>query len=968
MNGSTLFGSAPSLFNAGCCSSTATAPAAPVIPSNAPGLSAIQYRIGTFASFRRAMLDKVALPDLMAGGGAFTTLAQQVNPSDTTISVLDFNLFPATAPFRIKIGVEYLVVVAGAGTPLWTVTRNSPAQSYAVGDAVILDPVNPFARWHTGINADYQAMFIELWAYLADILTFYQERIANEAFITTATQQDSLLSLVSLINYIPSPGSAASGFAAFIVGKNTTVTIPAGFRVGSRAQPGKPAVAFETSSAITATGDNSTIPLSPLSPNVSFQPNTIVLQGVNNRLAVGDYVLAVENQGLANESPNLLQITQIAIDKNANITTISWDPNVSGYTAASKQVAVYAFRATAAPFGSNAPAWASLSPTLTTTSYISPNPPYPNNWDLPSFFFIFDRPVAGIREGVRDVQLDPQFFGREIKNPWFYIPTPNDSPNQLFLDAVYNSIPDGLGWVILLTDGNFSQILHLTEARQVSKAAYTLSANVTRLTFGQSETVIQNAFPLRSTTILTASERLITQNNLAVPDPVSGATLLLAGIHSQLRNGQTVIVQGNLFDSNANLPTQTSAAESAILNGAPVFDSADNLTEVTLKEPLNNSYVVATCSLLGNIVEITQGETIKDEVLGSGDGTQFQSYSLKQSPLTYLASTDPESGSAVQSTLLVTVNGVLWTEQATLVGSAPHDQVFTTTLDSTGKTTVVFGDGFNGARPASGINNIHARYRKGLGTSGNLTSGTVQQLVDSLPGVQKVTNPLPSMGGGDPDNVAQIRLRAPGSLRTFGRAISAPDYAALALSYPGIAKASAAWITRDPVTLVSLARPFVQLTVAAVDGSPIQGTVFASKLRLFLDEHRDPNIPLQIQDSASVPIQVAIAVDIDSHSPQHATLNQVQAALNPGLNPDGTFGFFAYDRLDFGQSIYLSALYAVLQAIPGVDDVTITTLRRTGEPPSTAPHDIVIQPAQIVVIDQTPGSFSITGRGGFRDT
>jgi uncharacterized phage protein gp47/JayE len=793
-------------------------------------------------------------------------------------------------------------------------------------------------------------MFIELWAYLADILTFYQERIANEAFITTATQQDSLLGLVSLINYVPSPGSGAGGFAALTLAKNTTVTIPAGFRVGSRAKPGKPAVVFETSSAITANGDASAIPLSRLSPNVSFQPNTIVLQGVNNRLAVGDYVLAVENQGLANESPNLLKITRIEIDKNANITTISWNPGASGYTAASKQVAVYAFRVTAAPFGSSAPLWASLSSTLTTVSYISPNPPYPNNWDLRSFFFTFD------------------FFGTEIPNPWFYIPTPNDPTNQLFLDGVYNRVQDVPGWVVLLTDGGFFQILHLTEARQVSKTAYTLSANTTRLTFGQSEKVIQNAFPLRSTTVLTASERLVLQNNLAVPDPVSGTTLVLAGIHSQLRDGQTVIVQGNLFDSSVNLPTGTSAAESALLNGAPVLDPADNLTQVTLKEPLSNAYVVATCSLLGNVAEVTQGETIKGEVLGSGDGTAFQSYPLKQGPLTYLPSSDPESGSAVQSTLFVNVNGVLWTEKLTLAGSAPHDQVFTTTRDSSGKTTVVFGDGFNGARPASGINNVHARYRKGLGSSGNLPAGAIQQLVDSLPGVQKVTNPLPSAGGGDPDNAAQVRLRAPASLRTFGRAISVPDYAAMALSYPGIGKASAAWIARDPITMVPLAHPYVQLTVAAVNGSAIQGTVFANKLRLFLDEHRDPNIPLRLQDFASIPIQVAAEVDINSHAPQQATLSRVHAALNPGLNPDGSFGFFAFDSLDFGQSIYLSALYTALQAIPGVDDVTVTTLRRSAEPPSTVPHDIIVRPAELVVIDPAPGSLAVTGQGGFRDT
>jgi hypothetical protein len=941
MKGTAAVASTTSDSGTACCAKATTAPAAPVTPSNPAGLSAIQYRIGTFTSFRRAMLDKVPLPDLMAGGGPFTTLAKQVNPSDASITVQNLGEFPGTGPFRIKIGTEYLSVIAsltaGEETSIWNVIRGSLSTAHNVGDAVIFDPINPLAGWHEGIDGDYQTMFIELWAYLADILTFYQERIANEAYITTATQQDSLLGVVSLINYVPGPGSGASGFAAFTVAKNITVTIPAGFRVGSRAQAGKPAVVFELSSAITASGNSSAIPLSPISPTVLLQPQKIVLQGVNNGLAVGDYVLAVENQGQANESPNLVQITQIQIDKTANITTISWDSSDHRYTSASKQVAVFAFRVTATPFGSTAPPWASLAPTLTTISYLNPNPPYPDDWDSPSYSS-------------------------------YYIPTPGDQLTQLFLDAAYNNVRDGPGWAVLLTDGGYFQILHVTQARQVSKVAFTLSARTTRLTLGESDSVLQNIFPLRSTTILAGSEQLSTQINLAVPDPVSATSLVLAGIHSELQDGQTIIVQGNLFDSRSNQSTQTSAAESAILKGAPVLDSTNNVTRVTLKEPLSNGYVVATCSLLGNVVEVTQGETVKDEVLGSGNGTAFQSYQLKKSPLTYLPSTDPKSVSAVQSTLLVSVNSIQWEEQPTLADSGPQDQVFTTTLDSSGQTKVVFGDGFNGARPASGINNIHARYRAGLGTSGNLPPGSIQQLVDSLPNLQKTTNPLPSAGGGDPDTSSEIRLRGPASMQTFGRAISVSDHASLALSYPGIGKASAAWITQDPTTLVSLAHPYVQLTVAAVNGLPIQGTVFASKLRLFLDDHRDANISLRVQDFTSVAILVAVEVDIDAHAPQQATIGQVRAALNPGSNPDGSLGYFAFDRLAFGQSIYLSALYAAVQGIPGIDDVTITTLRRTTDPSSSAPHDIIIGPTQIVVIDPSPGSLAVTGQGGFRDT
>jgi hypothetical protein len=160
----------------------------------------------------------------------------------------------------------------------------------------------------------------------------------------------------------------------------------------------------------------------------------------------------------------------------------------------------------------------------------------------------------------------------------------------------------------------------------------------------------------------------------------------------------------------------------------------------------------------------------------------------------------------------------------------------------------------------------------------------------------------------------------------------------------------------------------VQLTVAGANGLTIQGTVFASKLRQFLDDHRDPNVALRVQDFSPVSIQVAVNVDIDDHFPQQATLAQVQAALNPGLNPDGSLGYFAFDRLDFGQSIYLSALYALLQAVPGVDDVTVITLRRIADPSSTPPHDVVIGPTEIVVIGSTPGALNVSGQGGFRDT
>ncbi len=1001
----------------GCCDSAETAPAAPLAISNPPGLSAIRYRIGTFGSFRRAMLDEVARPDLLG------------------------------------------------------------------------DRPNPFATWHEGAAGDYQTAFVDLWAYLADILTFYQERIANEVYLPTASQRDSLRRLVELIGYRPGPGAAASAQLAFTIEKGKQLSVPAGFRVSSRAGPGKPAAIFETSAAVTALGEHSAIPLSSVAPTNQFAPlsafgsiwagilgeatlaldaerlygsagasygktffaasearseaggpttiysplplgegwgegpvgsapsgnprpspspspigrgeweprrqsinvtprsspgaggigsrlgstvgreaasltseifyrpfvsdttRTIVLAGTSNRLAVGDYVLIVEDEGTSAEKPTLQQISTVTTDKTADTTTITWrEAAGSSY----QNVTLYAFRVSAGPFGNNAPSWASLPPSLTNSDGNNPKAPYAGeDWD-------------------------------DDTSSWFYLPTPGDSSGAVYLDAVYPAVKgtsDNPGWIVLMTDGSTTSptVLHVVGARTVSKAAYAVSAKVTRVSFRDGESIPATTYPLRATTILAGSDRLTLQNNLPLPDPVAGDTLILAGLLPRLRAGQSVVLRANLYDPSTIPPSQVPGSESAFLRDPPILDLDNGITTVTLTRPLARQYARAGSVLLANVVDGTHGETVRDEVLGSGDGTAFQSFPLKQKPLTYLPSTDPEGLSAVQSTLLVTVNGVRWNEQATLVQSAPNAPDFTTTLDDAGQTTVIFGDGATGSRLPTGRDNVHASYRKGLGAAGNVAADAIQQLVDSAPGLQKVTNPLPTVGGADPEGPDDIRTNAPASVRTFGRAVSAADYAALALQYPGVAKASAAWVLRDPTTLRSLAQPYLRLTVATADQVPLaQQASFARELRAFLDKRRDPNVALRIGDFVPVFLDVAATIDVDDRYPRRATLNAVLAALNPGINPDGSAGYFAFERLSFGESIHLSAVYAAIQTVAGVADATITTLRAPAldHDPATVRDDIFVRPTELVVVKNDPtdttnqyGKLTLTlGKGGFVDT
>jgi hypothetical protein len=224
--------------------------------------------------------------------------------------------------------------------------------------------------------------------------------------------------------------------------------------------------------------------------------------------------------------------------------------------------------------------------------------------------------------------------------------------------------------------------------------------------------------------------------------------------------------------------------------------------------------------------------------------------------------------------------------------------------------------------------------------------------------------------------VEQIRRNAPGSVRAFGRAVSILDYAALALTFPSVVKASAAYVTRD-ADLNAIPHPYVQLTVATENRLPLaQQPAFAGQLRSFLDTRRDPNVPLRIVDFTKIFVDVALIVDIDDRFGQQATLSAVRAALNPAANPDGTLGFFSFDRLGFGQSVSLSGVYAAAQAVPGVSDVNVTTFRRMdldASQANTIRDDIFVRPTEIVVIGNDPnapehGALIVNfGQGGFVD-
>jgi uncharacterized phage protein gp47/JayE len=100
--------------------------------------------------------------------------------------------------------------------------------------------------------SDLGVAIIESVAYMGDILSFYGDRIANEAFLETATSRRAILDIARMLDYRPSGVIAARVSLEFTLRADTTepVTIPAGTAVTTRSftavSTGSVPVQFET--------------------------------------------------------------------------------------------------------------------------------------------------------------------------------------------------------------------------------------------------------------------------------------------------------------------------------------------------------------------------------------------------------------------------------------------------------------------------------------------------------------------------------------------------------------------------------------------------------------------------------------------------------------------------------------------------------------------------------------------------
>ena len=129
-------------------------------------------------------------------------------------------------------------------------------------------------------EADFGNVLLELFAHMGDILSYYQDRVANESFLGTAQERRSVIQHLRLIGYTLSTAAPASATLTLSVPATVTdvMTIRRGDAFASQGQRDKPSVRFEYTREQPLTINCATLPIDPAT-NRKFQVGIPVEEG-----------------------------------------------------------------------------------------------------------------------------------------------------------------------------------------------------------------------------------------------------------------------------------------------------------------------------------------------------------------------------------------------------------------------------------------------------------------------------------------------------------------------------------------------------------------------------------------------------------------------------------------------------------------------------------------------------------------
>ncbi|HEY0729623.1 MAG TPA: hypothetical protein VGD38_16195, partial [Pyrinomonadaceae bacterium] len=198
-------------------------------------------------------------------------------------------------------------------------------------DGQTLETFYPLQGLTTRDQSDPAIALLDAWATVGDVLTFYQERIANEGYLRTATERRSLVELARLIGYKPRPGVASTVFLAYTLEDSQAepVEIPAGARSQSIPGPDELPQSFETSEKLLTRREWNNLQVRLSQPQNITLDNALLIDklyvaGINTNLKTGDVLSFIF--GETGEPSVLRTVGSVATQFEQNRTEITLQP------------------------------------------------------------------------------------------------------------------------------------------------------------------------------------------------------------------------------------------------------------------------------------------------------------------------------------------------------------------------------------------------------------------------------------------------------------------------------------------------------------------------------------------------------------------------------------------------------------------------------------------------------------------
>jgi hypothetical protein len=813
-----------------------------------------------------------------------------------------------------------------------------------------LDKSQVLSGWTHRGSDDPGIALLEGAAILGDILTFYQELYANEAYLRTAQWRESIADLVRLLGYRLSPGLGGTAQFAIEVKGTTPVTVPAQLPIKAQLEDHDKPSEFETTEEITAypwlNKFNLYRPL--FTPYVDgnkkefyiFAPDQFVTPV---ELKVGDRLVLGEADNPAN--PRVLAKAEIVvIDSVRDLHGTKLYKIKGGLKRTTPIFELTAFKLgrTFHHFGidgarkitkrpasveTTATSKTEGSPAVTTTTSTTPSFPEYNhsfvrNWTNDTFTNeVPFTNLLGVSNSIKIVE--PTLTRFEIPLDSEVNDLPAKSRLLIEMPLYKNSSSPKL---------DFSLVRTVESIRSGSQTFGLVTGTISIVTLDQQMNVIVSGQDYH----ITDARQMLLQELLSQPlqlraamqetSTATGTDLYFLGTNPEAQNlnGRPLLLTKSGSDPVSTLVNEVQAPVAG-------FEARPLLRRVTLDRTVTYSDFPNTnpiTTVYGNLVDATEGKSEAPVPLGNGDHRLvFQTFKIPKAPLTYLISENSTPPEVPE--LEIYVNNRLWKRASSFFGREPTEEIYLVREDADDNSWVQFGDGKTGARLPSGIKNVVAKFRYGNGAFGPLKVDTKAQAGAKVDRLDKVQMPGVAAGGSEPETGENARQAAPGKIQSLDRLVSLKDFENEALGIAGVVKVEAAWDLVDNI-------PAVVLYILMDTGR--EGELAAVRETLAnYNVGRGPNrFPICVPQTPSqrkyVVVNATYAYDstfLREEIEQGIKLALGVSSGKTGAADDQTGLFSLYQRR-FGQREYATSIAGTIQGVRGVMWAQVTRFESLG--------------------------------------